>query len=148
MNLYSYDEETGTFQLEQEEIVVESGYAVFTLDHCSTWAVSDEDLSALEPVADAAGEASEIDATTVDVHAQDGSPILIAGAVVAVVAVVAIVAVVLVRRKRAAAEAAAQQKAAEALFGDGASSEASPDSDAEPSEDSDTEPSEDSDDKE
>ncbi len=119
VNLYSFNEESHKFELAQEGIEITGGYAVFTLDHCSTWAVSTSDLAALEltPEEEAAADAADVDATTVNVHAQDGTPFIIGGVVAAVVVVVAIVGVVVWRRRRADAAAAAAQAEADALFG-------------------------------
>ena len=117
VNLYSYDENAKKFVLEQEDIEVSSGYAVFTLDHCSIWAISQEDLASLEMPADAELE-DDVDASTVNVHPQEGIPLLAVGAVVVVLVVIAVAVLAVRRRKRAAAEAAAQQKAAETLFGE------------------------------
>lgn len=108
LGLYSYDEEMQKFVLEQENVEVTDGYAVFPLDHCSTWALSDEDLSALAmPVDQATDDVPEgqVAADEVNVHAQDGTPFIIAAAVIAVVAVVAATVFVVMRRRRAATAA-------------------------------------------
>lgn len=117
VSLYLYNEDTGTFELVQEDIKVVDGYLVFSMDHCSVWALSDEDLSALQPVAAQEGDATsansdaDVDATTVDVHATDGTPFLIGGAVVVLIAIAAGVVLVVRKRKASAdqAEEAAQQ---------------------------------------
>lgn len=104
LSLFTYNEETKKFERVQDGVKVSDGYATFTIDHCSVWALSKDDLSALEmPAAEEEG----VDATQVDVHAQSGTPYVIAGVVAAAVVVVAAVAVVMVRRKRVAAAAAA-----------------------------------------
>lgn len=100
VNLYTYNEDERKFELVQEDIEVKDGYAVYSIDHCSTWALSDEDLTACEfPVDDSS---DVVAANEVDVHAKDGTPYIIGGIAAAVV-VAAAVAVVLVRRKRAGA---------------------------------------------
>lgn len=124
IKLFSWDAKAGTFKQEQQDIEVKDGYAVFTIDHCSTWALSDEDLSALEltPEEQAESKASgeEADATKVDVHPTSGTPLVVA-AVAVVVVVLAAVALVL-RRKHVAKAAAAAGDAADettALAADG-----------------------------
>lgn len=117
VNLYTFNEDTHKFELAQEGIEIVGGYAVFTIDHCSTWAVSTSDLAALELTPEEEAEAADVDATTVNVHAQDGTPFIIGGVVAAVVAIAAIAGVVVWRRRRADAAAAAAQAEADALFG-------------------------------
>lgn len=100
VSLYTYDEDEKKFELVQEDVEVKDGYAVYSINHCSTWALSDEDLTACEFPAD--GSSDVVAANEIDVHAKDGTPYVIGG--VAAAAVVAgAVAVVLVRRKRAGA---------------------------------------------
>lgn len=93
LNLYSYDEDSRSFTLEKEGVEVVSGYAVYSIDHCSVWALSDEDLAACAMPED------ELDASSVDVHAQDGMPVVV-GAIVAAVVLAAVVAFVVVRRRK------------------------------------------------
>lgn len=110
VDLYSYDPDAQCFQSEQEGIEVQDSYAVFTLEHCSVWALSQTDLSALEMPADAA--ADEVDASTVNVQADSGAPYLVAIGVVAAVVVVAVVVALAVRSRRKAAAAADDGEAA------------------------------------
>lgn len=119
VNLYTFNEDSHKFELAQEGIEITGGYAVFTIDHCSTWAVSTSDLAALEltPEEEAEAEVADVDATTVNVHAQDGTPFIIGGVVAAVVVIAAIAGVMVWRRRRADAAAAAAQAEADALFG-------------------------------
>lgn len=123
VSLYCYDEDARKFTLEQTDVEVKDGYAVFTIDHCSTWALSDEDLTALELADDEASdegdEGTQTSASQVDVKPQDGSGFLIAAAVVAVVVIAAVVAVVVMRRRRAGAGDAADA-GADAGAGDAA----------------------------
>lgn len=100
VGLYTYNEDERKFELVQEDIEVKDGYAVYSIDHCSTWALSDEDLTACEFPTDDSSDV--VAANEVDVHAKDGTPYVIGGIAAAVV-VAAAVAVVLVRRKRAGA---------------------------------------------
>ncbi|MDR2108570.1 MAG: hypothetical protein LBP28_03805, partial [Coriobacteriales bacterium] len=51
LSLYLYDEQAGTFVKRLDGLSVESGYIAFEIDHCSTWAVSADDLSALSVAA-------------------------------------------------------------------------------------------------
>ena len=144
LGLYRYDEDAKRFRLEQEGVEAKDGYAVFSIDHCSTWALSDEDLAALGLPEDEADEdgaagaddaAGEVDASQVDVHAQDGAPYLIAGAAALAVAA-AVAAGVLVARRRRAAAASEEEGAGEAGAADaGAEDEAG---EAERSEDGET----------
>lgn len=114
IKLFSWDAKAGTFKQEQQDIEVKDGYAVFTIDHCSTWALSDEDLSALEltPEEQAESKASgeETDATKVDVHPANGTPLVVAA--VAVVAIVLAAVALVLRRKHMAKAAAATEAAA------------------------------------
>ncbi len=129
VGLYVFDEEAQRFTLAQKDVEVESGYAVFELDHCSTWALSQTDLAALELASEeeTAAEEGDFDATTVDVHAQDATPYLV-GAIVLVVAIAAVVLVVVLRRRtcRATDEEAAEAASAageEILAAEGADAE-------------------------
>ena len=105
LTLFVYNEDTHKFEKVQEGIEVTGGYAVFTMDHCSTWALSAEDLTSFELTAEeeAEAEAADVDASTVDIHAQDGTPLVIAGVVAAVVVIAVVVGVVVARRRKTAA---------------------------------------------
>ncbi len=104
LGLYTYNEQTKKFERVQDGVKVSDGYATFSIDHCSVWALSKDDLSALEmPASAASGSgAGETDASQVNVHAESGTPYVVAIAVVAVVAVAAVAGVVVVRRRKAA----------------------------------------------
>lgn len=113
LGLYSYNETDKKFELAEEDIEVSDGYAVYTIDHCSIWALSDENLAACEmPVAAAAAPEGQVSADEVDVKAQDGTPFVIGIAVVLAAAV--LVAVVIVLRRRRANGAGAEASAASA----------------------------------
>ena len=105
LTLFVYNEDAHKFEKVQEGIEVTGGYAVFTMDHCSTWALSAEDLTSFELTAEeeAEAEAADVDASTVDIHAQDGTPLVIAGVVAAVVVIAVVVGVVVARRRKTAA---------------------------------------------
>ncbi len=113
LGLYVFDEEAQRFTLAQKDVEVESGYAVFELDHCSTWALSQTDLAALDLASEeeAAAEEGDFDATTVDVHAQDAAPYLV-GAIVVIAAITAVALVVVLRRRK---RKAADEEAAKAV---------------------------------
>ena len=141
LTLFLYNEDTHKFEQVQEGVEVSSGYAVFTMDHCSTWALSTEDLTSFELTADeeAAAEQADLDATTVDIHSQDGTVWVIVGVVAAVVIVAGVAAFVVARRRKTAAVSAgvdagaaesADEGAAPVTEGTGDASEPeSPDSD-------------------
>ena len=104
LTLFVYNEDTHKFEKAQEDIKVANGYAVFTIDHCSTWALSAEDLTTFELTVEeeAEAEAADVDASTVDIHAQDGTPLVIAGVVAAVVVIAIVAGVVVARRRKTA----------------------------------------------
>lgn len=108
LTLFLYNEDAHKFEQVQDGIEVSSGYAVFTMDHCSTWALSSEDLTAFELTADeeAAAEQADVDATTVDIHSQDGTVWVVVGVVAAVVVVAAVAAFVVARRRKTASVSA------------------------------------------
>ncbi|MCH4184301.1 MAG: hypothetical protein LKF61_02335 [Eggerthellaceae bacterium] len=45
LSLYRFNEDLGRFELIKTGIVTENGYASFDIDHCSTWALSTDDLA-------------------------------------------------------------------------------------------------------
>lgn len=104
LGLYTYNEQTKKFERVQDGVKVADGYATFSIDHCSVWALSKDDLSALEMPASASSDsgAGETDASQVNVHAESGTPYVVAIAVAAVVAVAAVAGAVVVRRRKAA----------------------------------------------
>ena len=114
LSLFTFNEDSQKFERVQDGVKVEDGYATFSIEHCSVWALSQDDLSKLEMPAGGSGAQGSTDATQVDVHAQSGTPYVIAIAIVAVVAVAAVVAAVVVRRKKAAALAGAAEQGASA----------------------------------
>lgn len=112
LSLFTYNEDSQKFERVEDGVKVADGYATFTIDHCSVWALSEDDLTKLEmPAGDSA---APTDATQVDVHAQSGTPYVIALAIAVVVVVAAVAAVVVVRRKKAAALAGAAEQDASA----------------------------------
>lgn len=104
LNLFTYNEDSKKFERVQDGVKVADGYATFSIDHCSVWALSKDDLTKLEMPADGVSDSDKaaIDATQVNMHAESGTPYVIAVAVVVAIAVVAVIAVVVVRRKKAA----------------------------------------------
>lgn len=112
LSLFTYNEDSQKFERVEDGVKAADGYATFTIDHCSVWALSEDDLTKLEmPAGDSA---APTDATQVDVHAQSGTPYVIALAIAVVVVVAAVVAVVVVRCKKAAALAGAAEQDASA----------------------------------
>lgn len=112
LSLFTYNEDSQKFERVEDGVKVADGYATFTIDHCSVWALSEDDLTKLEmPAGDSA---APTDATQVDVHAQSGTPYVVALAIAVVVVVAAVAAVVVVRRKKAAALAGAAEQDASA----------------------------------
>lgn len=125
LTLFLYNEDTHKFEQVQEGVAVSSGYAVFTMDHCSTWALSTEDLASFELTADeeAAAEQADLDATTVDIHSQDGTMWVIVGVVAAVVIVAGVAAFVVARRRKTAAVSAGVDAGSAESVAEGAASE-------------------------
>lgn len=114
LGLFLFDEEAQAFKAvegagtgEGGAVVASDGYAVFTLDHCSTWAVADWDLAALSmpeaPAAAAEPQAAATDATQVNTQADSAAPFLAGVAVVLVLAGALGAAMALSKRKRDAA---------------------------------------------
>lgn len=105
VNLYTYNEDEQKFELVQDGIEVKDGYAVYSIDHCSVWALSDEDLTAcVMPVATTTGTdnaTDEVDATQVDVNPQEGMPFAIGLTAAIVVIVAAGIIIAIVSRKHA-----------------------------------------------
>lgn len=101
LSLYCYDETTHEFAKEQDGVEVALKYASFTIDHCSTWALSTDDLTAYQveqvntPLAAAVSDESPQSVAESAVN-----PGLVAGVIAAAVVVVAVVVAVIVRRRR------------------------------------------------
>ena len=133
LGLYMYDEEAKKFELAEEDIEVADGYAVYSIDHCSVWALSDENLAACEMPAEEASSTPEgqVAADEVNVKAQDGTPFIV-GIAVLLAAVVVVIVVVALRRRKAAApgaeEGAAEEGAASEETAEGEDSESAQDS--------------------
>lgn len=107
LGLYCYDEDACAFKQVETEVTVEGGYASFKIDHCSSWALSTDDLAAYrlqETNTPGAKAQAERAVQAQDNIADEGSngwivPVAV-GIVVVAAAVVA--AVVLVRRRKRA----------------------------------------------
>lgn len=105
--LYCFDEDERCFvAADAEAVSVVDGYASFEIDHCSTWALSDEDLSAYEVTETYTPGAKA--ASSADDAADTGgmSPALLIIVIAALVLVVVIVAGIVISRRRATAAAA------------------------------------------
>lgn len=127
VELYCFNEDERCFEAaEVEEIVVEDGYASFEIDHCSTWALSADDLTAYEVqetnTPGAAAESASDDGATAgdggssavaEEAASEGglSPAAILLIIAAIIVVAAVIAALVVRNRRA--KAAAVGEAAE-----------------------------------
>ena len=101
LSLYTFNTQTKRFELAQaDKVRVSDGYASFKIDHCSTWALSTDDLTSYQveevntPGAIAVDKQDSIAASTLPEWVVPA----IAGGVIAVVALAAIA--VLVRRKK------------------------------------------------
>lgn len=108
VGLYCYNTEAKRFERAQAEVKVEGGYASFAIDHCSTWALSSDDLSAYA-VEETNTPRAIKQADTIAVNAEEGQgidPMLIIGAAALIAAAAVVVAVVVVRRKKALGESA------------------------------------------
>lgn len=121
LSLYRYDTTQRCFVLEQEGIAVEGGYASFEIDHCSTWALSSDDLAAyaVEEV-NTPGAVAESGAEAATVAEQGSVVPYIIGAAAAIV-VVAVVAGVIVAKRRKTHAAASDDDGRKDAAADGAS---------------------------
>ena len=115
VGLYCFDEDEKRFELVEEGVEVVDGYVSFAIDHCSTWALSADDLTAYEvqeantPGAAASSAASD--------EGADGGGMGAAAVVLALAALVviaAVVAAIVLRRRRGRAQAGAAEPAADA----------------------------------
>ncbi len=113
LSLFTFNEQERRFELAQtEKVRVEGGYASFKIDHCSTWALSSDDLASLSvqetntPRAIAADKGAAV--------SDDSLPEWVVPAVAAGVIAVAVLGCVgayALRRRRAQAQADAEQDA-------------------------------------
>lgn len=116
LKLYCFDPEAVAFGEAEAETTVEAGYASFKLTHCSTWALSTDDLSSYQlQETNTPGAVKQsttgADAETIGSDAGVGSWLVPAAAAVVALAVVGAVVVLVVRRKkRAEGEAAAEEE--------------------------------------
>ena len=120
LKLDGSDPEAVAFGEAEAETTVEAGYASFKLTHCSTWALSTDDLSSYQlQETNTPGAVKQsttgADAETIGSDAGVGSWLVPAAAAVVALAVVGAVVVLVVRRKkRAEGEAAAEDEPAAA----------------------------------
>jgi hypothetical protein len=98
--LYRYDEQGNAFVHVLDGLAAESGYIAFEIDHCSIWAVSAEDLSALSGAAAPAAQAGAAPG-----GAAQGLPAgplpAVAGALAVLVALAACARLIASRRRKA-----------------------------------------------
>ncbi len=113
LSLFTFNEQEKRFELAQaDKVRVEGGYASFKIDHCSTWALSNDDLSTLTvqetntPRAIAADKGDSVSANSLPEWVIPAA----AGGVIAV-AVLGCIAAYALRRRRAQAQADAEQDA-------------------------------------
>ncbi len=139
LSLFTYNEQTKRFELAQDaKVRVEGGYASFKIDHCSSWALSSDDLSTLsvQETNTPRAIASDKQASVSDDSLPEWVIPAVAGGVVVLAVVAGVVAYVLRRRRAQAAldaqgdAEAAGEKAAD--VGAGVDAGADADSAAEP----------------
>ena len=113
LSLFTFNEQEKRFELAQaDKVRVEGGYASFKIDHCSTWALSGDDLSTLAvqetntPRAIAADKGDSVSGSSLPEWVVPAA----AGGVIAV-AVLGCAAAYALRRRRAQAAADAEQDA-------------------------------------
>lgn len=109
LKLYCFDPDKVAFGEVEAETTVEAGYASFKLSHCSTWALSTDDLSGyeLQETNTPGAKKQSVSDDSNDSIASDegvGAWLVPAAAGVVALAVVALVAVLVVRKKKRAAE--------------------------------------------
>ena len=134
VGLYCFDEDEKRFELVEEGVEVVDGYVSFSIDHCSTWALSADDLTAYEvQEANTPGAAASSAASG---EGADGGGSGIAAVVLALAALViiaaAVAAIVLRRRRGRAASAASQGTEAEEAAAGGAGEATGGEGEAEP----------------
>lgn len=92
LKLFCFDDDARAFLLEQEDVEVIGGYASFYLSHCSTWALSTDDLARYEvQEANTPGAIQTAAQEGASEEASENAPVLIAAGIV----VAAIVCVLL-----------------------------------------------------
>ena len=110
LGLYLYNAQTGKFEKAQDGIEVENGYASMAIDHCSTWALSTDDLSAYAPQ-DIGAAAMAADNAAAD--SRGGVwPIALGIGIVVVVAAAVVIVLVTRSRRAGAAESSSVDEAA------------------------------------
>ncbi len=133
LNLFYFNDGTKVFDLVDENLVVGGGYTSFFVDHCSSWALSTDDLTAYE--VEETNTPGAINAASIG-GGDNGLAIAIGVIAVVVIVVIIVVVVLLVRRRSRRAAAASGQymtqddasySAFEAGGTDGTSGSASPD---------------------
>ncbi len=115
LGLYVYNADSGRFELAQtDKVKVSGGYATFKIDHCSTWALSSDDLTAYQVEEVNTPGAIRDDKQSLSSETLPGW-VVPAGVGVLVVMLAGVVALVV--RKRRPAEAAAGQDASASANG-------------------------------
>lgn len=115
LTLFTFNEETKKFEKAQSGIKVAEKYASFTIDHCSTWALSTDDLTKYEVKEAYTPKAIAADDTIGDDAGVPVMPIVI-GIIVAAAVIVVIALAVRARRKqgdKTASENAVQSEGSE-----------------------------------
>ncbi len=111
LSLFCFNKDTGKFELQKSGITVTSGYASFDMDHCSTWALSTDDLTKYSAsTLDSSNAGDQKDSVLEDIAhvntegATDGLPVAaIVALIIAALAVIAIIIAVVLRKRNARA---------------------------------------------
>lgn len=113
LHLYCYDETSQEFNLEKEDVVIEDNYAKYTIEHCSIWTLSSDDLTVLGYLGDFPEPAFTSDASPISAsqHKLYGKVFCLGIGVLAGIALVTVVVLFLIRRT-------ANEIATNALYGD------------------------------
>ncbi len=111
LGLFCFDEQQNQFVAVESGLKVAGGYASFEIDHCSTWALSTDDLTAYQ--VEEVNTPGAIAVSKQDSIGENAGlpvvPLVIAGIVIVVVACICVIAV---RRARAARRARATSECA------------------------------------
>ncbi len=105
LNLYSYSDSAKSFGLASENLTVAGGYTSFSIDHCSSWAVSMDDLSIYKV------EETNTPGASAAAIGQGNSAAVIAAAIAVVCLAAVVIAIVLVRCRAQHAHAMRAQDA-------------------------------------
>ena len=123
LGLFTFNADTNRFERADQAVKVEGGYASFTLDHCSTWALSTDDLTAYQVEETNTPGAIAVDKQ--DTIAEEALPgWVVPAVVVAVIVIAAAIAGTVIARRRKAAEPASEEQPANEASADKAEQQA------------------------